>query len=119
VEAGVSTDGRTWQYNLQPLYNSKIEDLMKRWNEIGRNFHFNPPGEAATLRRGDDLILLQRNKVYSSVDEFLKNPPAMNKVALYNYDLKTNYLYRVIGRKFDHDDVRQLAVLINLYLYQG
>ena len=28
------------------------------------------------------MILLQRNKIYSSVDEFLKNPPEVNKIAL-------------------------------------
>jgi hypothetical protein len=76
VEAGISTDGRIWQYNLQPLYNSKIEDLMKNWN----------------VSATGDVMLIQRNKIFSSLDDFLKNPPPADKIALYNYDLKTNYL---------------------------
>jgi hypothetical protein len=119
VEAGVSTDGRTWQYNLQPLYNSKIEDLMKRWNEIGETSTSTLPGRGGhPSAGGDDLILLQRNKVYSSVDEFLKNPPAMNKVALYNYDLKTNYL--LSGYRPQNSTTtmcRQLAGAYQFYTY--
>lgn len=76
VEAGVSKDGRTWQYDLQPLYNAKLEDLMKNWS---------------VLRQGD-LVLLQLTQKFATVNDFLKNPPAMDKVALYNYDWKNNYI---------------------------
>jgi hypothetical protein len=76
VEAGVSTDGRTWQYNLQPLYNSKLEDLMKNWSVLWEG----------------DTMLLQRTKQFDTIADFLKNPPEAEQVALSNYNLKINYL---------------------------
>jgi hypothetical protein len=75
VEAGVSTDGRTWQYDLQPLYNAKLEDLTKNWT---------------ALRQGG-LLLLQRTQQYATVNDFLKNLPPVDQVAVYNYNLKTNF----------------------------
>lgn len=96
VEAGISTDGRTWQYDLQPLYNSKLEDLMKSWDVIRatntpENHPPTPPLKGGEIPGGDDLILLQRNEIYTSIDDFLKNPPLSDKIALYNYNLKINY----------------------------
>jgi hypothetical protein len=76
VEAGISTDGRTWQYDLEPLYNAKLETLMKNWS---------------VLQRGD-VMLFQRDKKYNTIDDFLANPPAAEKLALSNYDFKVDYL---------------------------
>jgi hypothetical protein len=102
VEAGISTDGRTWQYDLQPLYNSKIEDLMKNWN----------------VSKTGDVMLIQRNKVFSSLDDFLKNPPPADKIALYNYDLKTNYLLSDYQPQNSTTTIcRQLAGAYQFYTY--
>ncbi len=76
VEAGVSTDGRTWQYDLQPLYNAKLEELMKSWNVISDG----------------GTILLQRTKQFDSIADFLTNPPPDDQIALSDYNLKTDYL---------------------------
>lgn len=76
VEAGVSTDGRTWQYDLQPLYNAKLEGLMKNWSVLWEG----------------DTMLLQRTKQFATINDFLKNPPPVEKIALYNYNLKADYL---------------------------
>lgn len=35
---------------------------------------------------GDDLILFQRDKKYTTVDEFLANPPEQSIIGTYNYD---------------------------------
>ncbi|MDD4902208.1 MAG: hypothetical protein PHE24_03650 [Patescibacteria group bacterium] len=96
VEAGVSKDGRTWQYDLQPLYNAKLEELMENWFVLDDSVlpaltHPASPG-SAPLPRGDSTVLLQRNKQFDTIEEFLKNPPATDKIALYNYDWKTDYL---------------------------
>jgi hypothetical protein len=92
IEAGVSKDGRTWQYDLQPLYNFKIEELMKNWNVLSE-LETLPVSRGAShpSQGGDKLILLQRNKVFGSIDEFLKNPPLTDKIALYNYDWPEQY----------------------------
>jgi len=76
VELGVLKDNRTWQYDLQPLYNAKLESLMQKWDVI----------------REGDLMLLQKNKKFNSIADFLKDTPDLNKVALYNYDLNNNYI---------------------------
>jgi hypothetical protein len=76
AEIGVSKDGRTWQYDLHPLYNAKLENLMKNW----------------TVVRSGDVMLIQRNNSFSSIDAFLKNPPTTDKLALYNYDWKGEFI---------------------------
>jgi hypothetical protein len=40
----------------------------------------------------DGVILLQREKKYNTIDDFLNNLPDISKVALYNYDLKTDFI---------------------------
>jgi hypothetical protein len=76
LQTGVSTDGRNWQYNLQPLYNAKLEELLKNWSVLWEG----------------DTLLLQRTKQFNTISDFLKNPPDPAKIALSNYNLKTNYL---------------------------
>ncbi|HTW96913.1 MAG TPA: hypothetical protein VMD74_04630, partial [Candidatus Methylomirabilis sp.] len=76
IEAGVLQDQRTWQYNLQPIYNAKINELLGKWNVL----------------RDGNTILLQRQKNFSSIADFLKNPPPAEKIALYDYDLKNKFV---------------------------
>lgn len=76
IEAGVLKDQATWQYDLQPIYNSKIEDLMKSWNVVADG----------------NMMLLQREKKFKTINDFIKNPPETDKIALYDYDLNTNYV---------------------------
>jgi hypothetical protein len=76
VEAGISKDGRTWQYDLRPLYNAKLEELLKSWSVLWQG----------------NTMLLQRTKQFEKIDDFIKNPPPAEKIALYNYNLKADYL---------------------------
>jgi hypothetical protein len=76
IEAGVLKDQATWQYDLRPIYNGKVEELMKSWGAIAEG----------------DTLLLQREKKFLSIADFLKNLPAAGKIALYNYDLNDNYV---------------------------
>ncbi len=82
VEAGVLVDSKLWRYDLKTIENKILDDLSLRWKRLRKN----------------DLLLLQKpnlstsTKIYSSVDEFLNNPPSRNKIALYNYDFKKEFL---------------------------
>jgi len=82
VEAGVLVDGRSWRYDLVPVDNRIIDQISLVWK---------------TVREGD-IVLLQREdiststKKYSSIKEFLEDLPSLDSVALYNYDLKTDYI---------------------------
>lgn len=75
IEAGVLMDKTIWRYDLKGVENRLLEQLRYVWD----------------TQIGDDLILLQREKNYESVEEFLKDLPASNKIALYNYDLDVEY----------------------------
>ncbi|HPY08532.1 MAG: hypothetical protein ACOX0H_03155 [Patescibacteria group bacterium] len=64
IEAGVLVDKQVWRYDLQPLKNQILDDLKNTWFKIEQ----------------DNLVLLQKNKNYESLDQFL--------IALENNDLK-------------------------------
>ena len=62
IEAGVLVDNIVWRYKLAPVENNILENEFKNWNEL----------------RSGDILLLQKNKNFSSVEEFLntlKNEP--------------------------------------------
>ena len=76
IEAGILADSVVWRYDLQPVENKIIDQLSLAWDVIME-------GEA---------ILLQREKKYNSIDEFLNNMPDNKEIALYNYNLAQKYL---------------------------
>lgn len=76
IEAGVLVDKIVWRYDLKPVENKIIDQVALVWDVIKDN----------------GAILLQREKKYNSIDEFLNNMPDIDEVALYNYDLKKEYL---------------------------
>ena len=75
VELGILADGKVWRHKLKPLENKTLNKLLESWN---------------SLRQGETL-LLQKEKKYDSIDEFLNNLPERKKIALYNYDLETDF----------------------------
>ncbi|OGF41314.1 hypothetical protein A2477_03080 [Candidatus Falkowbacteria bacterium RIFOXYC2_FULL_47_12] len=70
IEMGVQADARK-NYRLQPLENKIIDSL--NWDKISEN----------------GVTLLQKNKIYNSVDAFLNNLPPKSEIATYHYDLPT------------------------------
>lgn len=76
VETGLLVDGTLWRHKLKPLENSVLNKLIDRWDEI----------------RNNKTILLQKNKKYETVESFLSDLPKRRKIALYNYDLDTDYI---------------------------
>lgn len=73
VEAGLLADAATGAYQLEPLQNLIIDNST--WNKISV----------------DRTILLQRQKKYDSLDDFLTNPPVKSEIATYHYDLAEPY----------------------------
>ncbi len=76
IETGVLVDKTVWRYQTEPIANSIIDQLTKTWNVI----------------REGDTILLQRQKKYGSINDFLRNLPPRDGIALYNYNLQNKYL---------------------------
>jgi hypothetical protein len=89
IEAGVLKDHATWQYDLQPIYNAKLDELLKNWSVLWEK---PTPASGHPSQGGEYTLLLQREKKFETIKDFLKNPPEADKIALYNYDLNTNYI---------------------------
>lgn len=101
IEAGTLVDNTVWRYDLKPLENEIIDKLSLVWD----------------VHRSGELMLLQRNdhtassvnKIYDSVENFLEDLPAREEIAVYNYDLKSefvlpNYRSRAVRELLDGDE---------------
>ncbi len=75
IEAGVLVDKIIWRYDLRPIENTILDDLSAKWNVI----------------KEDGLTLLQREKKFQSVNEFLEHLPERREIALYNYKINENF----------------------------
>ena len=62
-----------WIFDLKPLENKFIDDT--NWYRLAK----------------DDLILLQKQKDYTSIDDFTANLPKDKKIAFYNYIPRYNF----------------------------
>jgi hypothetical protein len=71
LSLGLLMDKSSWNYQLKSLAQPALDDLLKSWS---------------VLREGD-VLLLQRQKNYQSVAQFLKQPPVPGRTALFNYNL--------------------------------
>ena len=76
IEAGVLADSILWQYDLKPIENKVIDNLSNDWDYLNEG----------------EVIFLQRNAEFQSLKEFLDNPPSLEKIALYNYNLDSDFL---------------------------
>ncbi|MDO9399796.1 MAG: hypothetical protein Q7T79_03895 [bacterium] len=77
AEIGLLKDKIIWRYDLKPITNKTLNQLILAWSVV-----YGTNGE----------MLIQREKKYQTVNEFLKNLPSINEIAVYNYDFKSNYL---------------------------
>jgi hypothetical protein len=71
LELGVLADKNLWQYQLKPLENTILERAIDTWD----------------LSQTGDLIFLQKNKIHSSLDEFLASDVSRDKTAVYNVNI--------------------------------
>ena len=69
IELGVLADNKVWRYRMEPLENIALDRLIKQWPAI----------------REGDTILLQRNKKFFSLKDFLGKQPPADEIAFYNY----------------------------------
>ncbi len=84
IETGVLVDKNAWRYNLKPVENRLIDQLSLVWSKI---------------IEVDEMLLIRPETLgsnastsYSSIKDFISNPPELNKIAAYNYDLNLNYI---------------------------
>ncbi|HBR80109.1 MAG: hypothetical protein UX09_C0002G0021 [Candidatus Uhrbacteria bacterium GW2011_GWE2_45_35] len=73
VELGILADATTGAYALEPLQNLLIDN--SKWSRLV----------------SDDIILLQRNPKFETVEDFLRQPPARSEIATYHYGLTEPY----------------------------
>ena len=69
IELGVLADNKVWRYRMEPLENLALDRLIEKWPAI----------------REGDTILLQRNKKFFSLKDFLGKQPPADEIAFYNY----------------------------------
>lgn len=94
IEVGVLVDAQSWRYDLLPIENKIIDEISLSWN---------------TIREGDVVLLQRENnatsfKKFDSVKEFIDDLPRLEEIALYNYDLKTDY---VLDDYFKSEELKQ------------
>ena len=76
MEIGLLNDKVAANYDLKPLTNKTLDQLSLVWQTVA----------------GGGVKLIEREKKYDSVEQFLKNLPPNREIALYNYSLKNNFL---------------------------
>ena len=80
VEVGPLVDKDLWRYRLTPVENKILEQIDIVWPRI----------------EGEDVSLWQRpgldaSSSYVSLEQFWENPPGVESIAIYNYDVSFNY----------------------------
>ncbi|MCF7795164.1 hypothetical protein K9M50_02295 [Patescibacteria group bacterium] len=68
LEMGVLADKDLWQYHLEPLENTILEKAINSWH----------------LSRSNNLIFLQKNKKFNSLNDFLQSDFSRSSTAVYN-----------------------------------
>lgn len=91
IEAGVLVDKKIWRYDTRPLENKVIDELAQSW----------------TMTREGETVLLQKEKRYDSIKDFLDKPPAESEIALYNYDWDREYLLPGYEKKEKENIINQ------------
>ena len=77
MELGLLNDKIAWNYDLKPLENKVIDQLAMVWPVIY--------GQAGSR-------LIQREKKYNSIENFLNSLPPINEIAIYDYNLNNKFL---------------------------
>lgn len=91
LEAGILVDNILWRYKTEPLENYFLDQIALKWDK---------------LQEGD-LMLLQKEKHYQSINDFLKSLPESSKVALYNYDLQQKYILNDYQPQANFQEINQ------------
>lgn len=76
MEIGLLNDKVAWGYDLKPLQNKIIDQLALVWPVVYGQ---------------DGVRLIEREKKYNTVEQFLSDLPESQEIALYDYSLKTKF----------------------------
>jgi len=77
MEMGFLNNKDAWNYDLKPMQNKIIDQLLLVWSVVlGEN----------------GVRLIEREKKYNTVENFLADLPDRDEIALYNYSVKNNFL---------------------------
>ncbi|MEI6597332.1 MAG: hypothetical protein WCL13_03980 [bacterium] len=77
MEIGLLNNKDSWSYDLKPMQNKIIDQLSLVWPvALGEN----------------GARLIEREKKYNTVEQFLGNLPPRSEIALYSYNIKNNFL---------------------------
>jgi hypothetical protein len=75
IEAGVLSDNKVWRYRTEPLENLALDRLIERWPAV----------------REGGMVLLQRTRKFSSIDDFLAQRPPASEITFYNYEAPLDF----------------------------
>jgi hypothetical protein len=79
MEIGLLNNKNAWSSDLKPLQNKIIDQLNLVWSVV-----FEENG----------VKLIEREKKYNTIEQFLNNLPNKEEIALYNYNFKNNFLLK-------------------------
>lgn len=75
MELGICRDKDQWNFERQPLYFETLEKFVASNHVL----------------REDGLLLWQKEKKYNSIDDFISNPPEVESIGVYNYNLPLSF----------------------------
>jgi len=77
IKAGIVVNDDPLQFKLQPIENKALDNMLNdnNWSKVSF----------------EDIIVLQRENIYNSIDEFFMSMPKINEIAIYNYPLEMEY----------------------------
>jgi hypothetical protein len=76
IETGPLVDKTIWRHQLKPINNSIINTLI----------------DSGNASKNNNLLFWQKEKKYSSINEFLSVPPPNNEIALYYYSWPNEFV---------------------------
>ncbi len=76
IEAGILVDKKIWRYQLKPIENKIIDQLLLAWDVINE----------------DDIIFLQRERKYDNISSFLESNLDRSEYAVYNYEIEDDFI---------------------------
>ncbi|MFA7702850.1 MAG: hypothetical protein WCX80_05350, partial [Patescibacteria group bacterium] len=101
IETGVMVDPILHNYRLYPVSNYIIDRLSSEWKKINDG----------------SLVLLQKEKKYSSVSDLLASPPQKNELAFYNYQYNFPYQIDNYQKSQEVVDLPDLRGAYQFYTY--
>lgn len=102
IEAGVLADKNIWRYDLKPVDNQILDKLSLVWDKINEG----------------NIMLLQKEKKFDSLEKFLSDLPVSSEIALYNYDLKQDFVIpEYQAQKSDNILLASLRGSYEIYVY--